>query len=192
MSENDTGGFGSGLCYEDMLPLRWRRSEDGHSLTRSLAISLGNEQLLRHLAAVDEFRTEGGEDDSPTAHDLHRLESKLDLLIDLMGDLLARQSDLPEPVAVRLCAETLVWTCASPDAPAPGDLVEAEVFLNPRYPRPLVMFGVIETVQAVDDARVQVSLRYRELSDGVRSALEKTIFRQHRRLVAHARQGVRR
>ncbi|MDX9741489.1 MAG: PilZ domain-containing protein [Gammaproteobacteria bacterium] len=192
MNGNDATSFGTGLCYEDVLPLRWRRSDDAHSLARSLAINLGNEQLLRHLAAVDEFRGEGGEDDSQTAHDLHRLESKLDLLIDLIGELLTRQADLPVAAPVRLCAETLVWTCAPGAAPATGDFIEADVFLSPRYPRPLVIFGVIESVQAEDDGRARVSLRYRELSAGVRSALEKTIFRQHRRMVAQARQGSRR
>lgn len=192
MNGNDATTFGTGLCYEDLLPLRWRRSEDAHPIARSLAINLGNEQLLRHLAAVDEFRTEGGEDDAPAAHELHRLENKLDLLIDLVGELLTRQSDLPAPVPVRLCAETLVWTCAPDAAPAPGDSVEAEVFLNPRYPRPLVMFGLVESVEADADGRANVSLRYRELSEGARGALEKTIFRQHRRLIAHARQGARR
>jgi hypothetical protein len=192
MSGNDGNDFGTRLCYEDVLPLRWRRSEDALPLARSLAINHGNEQLLRHLAALDEFRPEGGEDDSQTAHDLHRLESKLDLLIDLMGELIARQSALPEAVPVRLCAETLVWTCPSGAAPAPGDRVEAEVFLNARYARPLVMYGTVESVQAEDGDRVRISLHYDGLSEGARSALEKTIFRQHRRLIAHARQTSRR
>jgi hypothetical protein len=192
MSDNDATTFGSGLCYEDDLPLRWRRSEDAHPIARSLAINLGNEQLLRHLAAIDEFRGEGGEDDTPAAHELHRLENKLDLLIDLVGDLLTRQSDLPSAVPVRLCAETLGWACAPDAAPAPGDSVEAEVYLNARYPRPLVMFGRIESVETDADGRASVLLRYRELSEGARGALEKTIFRQHRRLIAHARQTTRR
>jgi hypothetical protein len=192
MSGNENSGFGTGLCYEDILPLRWRRSSDALPLARSLAINLGNEQLLRHLAAVDEFRSESGDDDSQTAHDLHRLESKIDLLIDLMGEFIARQSALPEAVPVRMSAETLTWTCASAAAPAMGDRVEAEIFLSTRYPRPLVMYGSIESVQAEERGQVRVSLRYGELSDGVRSALEKTIFRHHRRLVAHARQSSRR
>lgn len=183
--------FGSELCYEDLLPLRWAQREPAGAAV-PLATSLANEQVLRHLASVEEFRPEGADDDPPTVQELHRLEGKIDLVIDLLGEVLLQQRALPPRMPVRLCAERLEWECSLEAAPRPGEPVAVDVFLNPRYPRPLVLHGTVQAAEPVAEGRIRVCLPHEGLGEAVRGALEKALFRRHRRLVAHARRSGRR
>lgn len=191
MNDTDMAAFSTGLHYEDRLPLRWQEAGEPPPPAGVLAVNRGNEQLLRNLSAVEESRPESDEDGQGN-HDIQRLESKLDLLMDMMGRLLARQIELPEPVPLRLGADALQWTCPAAQRPALGRLLRVEVYLSRKYPSPLVLFGTVESLRPAAGDGVQVTLRYSDLGEALRSGLEKVIFRQHRRLVAQARQAARR
>lgn len=189
MKDPEAGVFSTGLCYEDRLPLRWQPVAALPEPAGMLAVNRANEHLLRNLAALEESHSGTGadEDGQPVHQDLQRLEHKLDLLMEMIGQFLGAQLVLPEPMTTRLGADAMQWDCALGQAPTSGSALRVEVFPDRRFPSPLVFFGSVEWVRPRDGG-MRVELRYDGVGDALRSALEKIIFRQHRRLIAQQRQ----
>lgn len=202
MSDTDTEALSEGLYYEDRLPMRWQECGELPPPVEMLALNRHNEQVLRHLAVIDEIRSEGGDEDgghghghSHAGHDAHnsqRLEFKIDVLIDMVAELLGRHLVLPDTAPVHLGADFMQWRGDAPAFLTAGRLLRVEVYLNRKYPSPLVLFGTVESVQPETGGVSLLSLRYQGTSAGLRSGLERIIFRQHRRLIAQARQTTRR
>lgn len=181
----------SGLVYEDLIPLSWRRRSTGPDPAEILAIHQSNEQVLRCLTALDESRGETvDEEHGSLAHDISRLDFKINLLLDMMGRLLSRHVPVPEPAQVRIGATGLQWRSAAA-APARADTLAVELYLSRRFPSPIVLFGRVESVTPADEGGALVEMGFGEISEPVRNWLEKLIFRQHRRQVAHARRAPR-
>lgn len=187
MAEDLVTSPGKGLVYEDRMPLRWSIVETPLSAARVARIDQENEEMLVFISALEEHRGEGADDEhDPHRHELLRVEYKINLLLDMVGQLLARHTDVPEAVPVRLGPGAMEW-CSEERAEV-GDLLLLEVFINRKYPNPLVFLGRVRQVEAEKDA-VRITVEFEQSSDAVTHALEKMIFRQHRRLVAHARKN---
>jgi len=185
----DAQGDGDGLFYEDSLPLRWREIGPTVTPAQALNIQQSNEQILRNLAVVDEHRLDLAEEAHPQViQELTRLDSKINLLLDMVGQLVSRQLELPEPVPVRLGPDRLQWISAR--SPSVGDRIAVEIYLNPRYPSAMTLLGTVAKVNAGADGFF-VEMAYADGGEGQRNALEKLIFRRHRRSVAQARRPVK-
>jgi hypothetical protein len=199
MNDTDTEALSEGLYYEDRLPMRWQECGELPAPVEILALNRHNEQVLRHLSVIDEIRGEGAEEDghghahaNHDGHNTQRLEFKIDVLIDMVAELLGRHLVLPDSAPVHLGADFMQWRGEAPAFLEPGRLLRVEVYLNRKYPSPLVLFGAVESVQPENGGLSLVSLRHQGVSAGLRSGLERIIFRQHRRLIAQARQSTRR
>jgi hypothetical protein len=182
MSNSPPEALGRGLSYDDHLPLRWRRASTAEQASPHVAET--NAEFLRVMAAFEEHSPERAEERPELAHEILRIESKLNLLLDLMGRLLAQQLKLPVPVPVSLGADQLAWTAAK--APAVGDSLLVELYLRPEYPSPLTLPVRVMSVEPDEGGR-RTTAEIANLDDEVREWWEKTIFRHHRRQVAHAR-----
>lgn len=180
---NTSDPFDEGLVYEANLPLAWRLFVDGES-PRDEHLNLGNEQTLRLLAAVEEFYPEGADEHSHN-HEYARLELKLNLLLELVGELLTSQRALPPSRPLRLNAHALEWEQREAP-PAPGARLLAELFLSLEVPRPVRLVVQVQQVRNQGDTRLVTTL-VEELSEPVVDLLEKFIFRRHRRSIAHSR-----
>jgi hypothetical protein len=179
----------TGLVYEDLIPLSWRLLDSRPDTAELLAVHQSNERILRCLTAVDESRSESGdEEQGPIAHDIARLDIKINLLLDMMGRLLSRHVPLPDPVPIRMYANGLQWR--SDSAPERGSLVEVELYLSRRFPSPIVLRGRVDAVTPAEGGQL-IELGFGDISEPVRNWLEKLIFRQHRRQVAHSRKTQR-
>jgi hypothetical protein len=190
MQNDDASQFGEGLIYEDSVPLGWREAGKDVSTAQILKAHQSNERVLRSLAALEEYRTESGDEEhGHVAHDLSRLESKLNLLLDMVARLLVEHVSMPAAVPVKMSGAAIRWHSAS--APAVGSLLCIDIYLNQAYPSPLTLYGEVSRAVPADDGGFQVDVRYRDMSDSMRSSIEKLIFRHHRRLVAHSRQSGR-
>ena len=189
MNDADDPQPGVALVYEDRIPIAWQVLEQHPAAWQLLKAHQSNEQVLRYLASVDDQlqRHDTGEDDhGPVPHEIARLESKLNLLMDMVGRLLGEQVVLPPETPVRINADELQWQTDNP--PPAGSLVSVDLYLNPRFPSPIVLHGRIDQVTPVEGGfRVEMSYCY--MSDMVRNGIEKLVFRQHRRLVALSRKG---
>jgi hypothetical protein len=179
MHDQTPDSFGAGLVLEDRLPLRWRASETADAAP---TLQLSNEETLRVILSLDEHHAEASDENPEFAHEVQRLETKINLILELVSQVLARQLQLPEALPVRLSAHEIEWETAS--APASGSLVLIEAYACPRYPRPLFLPA---TVKESGGGRVRAELD--DLGAPVQDLLEKLIFRHHRRLIAATRRG---
>lgn len=176
MSEDIDANLGSGLALETELPIRWHPGAPDARARRQQS----NEDVLRLIYGLDDRRPELTDEDPPVAHELSRLDFKVNLLLDVVGQILLTHLELPPPAPVRVSSEEIAWRSARP--PVAGEAVEVEVYLDLRYPRAVFLPGRVTAV-----VKDRVTVRYEELGDGARDWLEKFIFRSHRREVARIR-----
>lgn len=186
MDSGDSSQFGTGLLYEDCVPVSWREVGKDVPAAQILRTHQSNERVLRSLAALDEQRAEAADEEHGySANELPRLEFKLNLLLEMVARLLAEHVAIPAATPVRMSGSGICWR--SPNAPAVGSLLCIDVYLHPGYPSPITLYGEVRQVLPADGG-FEVDARYRDMSDAMRSWIEKLIFRHHRRQVAYSRQ----
>ncbi len=174
-----------GLVYEDVVPLRWRKIDTQVPAAQLANIYSQNEEMLRFIAALEEYGAANtDEENSAHLHELARVENKINLLLDMVGQLLARQTDMPQAVLIRLSPDAIQWQ--SDHVPATGDQLLLDVYINKKHPNPLVFLGCVHQVEALNNG-FSVIVEFKNTSEAVASALEKMIFRQHRRQIASLR-----
>jgi hypothetical protein len=178
MAEQSPAIAGQPLVYETRLPLEWLPDAPADA-GRLADLRQRNLRLLRQLDLLEQQTAEPGEGHG-AGQELARIEAKLDLLLDLVGGLLARQTGAPAAVTVRISADGLQWP-ASGQVPAVGALGEVRLALRPELPHPLCL-----PVRIVA-AGAWVEAEFLELGEALVEMLEKTVFRYHRRQVAQAR-----
>jgi hypothetical protein len=173
-----------GLSFEASLPFAWRVLDAVPDAAHLAYWNEYNEAALRSMAALDEYTNQPPEEYTTQGHDLARLEFKVNLMLDLIGQLLAQQMLLPDAVWLKVGARGIEW--ASPQAPALGEPLLLQLYLTPSYPRPLELPA---TVVKCDTLTVgaRCTAVFVGCSELVQDWLEKLIFRHHRRRVAHAR-----
>ena len=183
MSDPLSGKTTTGLVYEDTIPMRCSvvSMPDPAQLAR---LHEANEEVLRVMSALDEHPPEITDDHPDVAHELRRLDFKFNLLLDLVSQVVARHLDLPERIAVRVVASGVEWQTKTP--PAPNSIVQLEMYLSTKFPRPLVLLGRTADVEKHPDG-ARVVVLFEGMSEMEGDWLEKIIFVHHRRQIAHAR-----
>lgn len=167
------------LCYEQNLPLAVRLLEAKPDHFHLESSGLHNEGILHSLASMESLPVESEESDE-IRQEIQRLESKLNLALDMLMELVAATRPPPAEVPVRFNEYALEWR-GGPDVKA-GQWVEISLYLNPRFPQPLLLPGFVsETLPNV--------VHFEALTENFRDLLSRYIFRQHRRLVARQRGG---
>ncbi len=172
------------LAYADSLPLRVLALGAAPSATRIAAWNERNLRLLQACAVLDEHGTKDAPDDvSPLSAELQRIELKMNLLLDMVGVLVANTQSRPEPVPLRFNAQGLLWErpaqCAMPE----GSAVQIEIFLRDSMLHPLTLTGVIEATGMESLASAHIDA----LPEAVADHIKKLVFRRHRRQIAVAR-----
>ncbi len=178
--DEPTESLNEGLIYEARLPFSWREVPAFPDEIDQVRQNTANEDLLRVFAIFEHSAVEHPEEKSELAQEIVRLDAKLSLALDLLGDVLARQMALPAPVALKLGARGLEWRDDRP--PPVGTHLAITLYLYPKLPRPLLLNGLVTHSSALT-----VRAGFEGMSDAVRDWLEKMIFRHHRRAVALAR-----
>lgn len=178
MAAGDDALFGDALGCEERLPAAF---EPG--IRPPAGAAHGAAMLLRALAVMEEGGEPEREDNDPRAAELSRIEAKLDLVLALLGAVAAaRAPDLAEtPVRWSRLGARLHLTAV----PAvPHGLLR--VHLDPRLPQPLELPVRVVGTEALG-AGWLAWLRFDGLDPGLESALERHVFRRHRRAVAESR-----
>jgi hypothetical protein len=186
MMEDLTGGAGMGLAFEGRVPLAWSQNPEALAPGDAAGLQAGNHETLRVILALEDHVTEVPEERGANQPDLGRLDFKVNLLLELVGQLLERHMTLPAPVWVRLTAQQVEWE--SDQTLEPGTSGAVALFLCPRYPRPLVLRGRVSHVERSPEP-LRMCLAYEGCSEPFLEDLERLIFRRHRRLIAQARRG---
>lgn len=172
------------LAFQDVLPVRWQVLPN--SADKDVATSFGarNLRLLQTWEAMDQLGpVEKPDENAPNAADLMRLELKVNLLLELVGQILATNRPRPPAIPVRFNALGAVWRCQGklPEAGAQG---LTEIWLHDCLAEPLRLPGRITNV--TPDGHVKV--RFAPVGETIADLIEKLAFRRHRRQVAGSRQ----
>jgi hypothetical protein len=179
------------LAYEDLLPVRWRPQPQAVSDLQAQQFAERNLRVLQACDALEEQgRVDKADEQSPHSADILRLDLKLNLLLDVMGQMLAATQQRGEPLQIRFNAmgAHFAWpavpTAAQPQAPAVGSLGVLEITLREIVVQPLRLPS--EVVSGAPAGQVRV--RFLSLGETVADHIEKLVFRRHRRKIAGARQ----
>lgn len=149
------------------------------------ATTAGAELRLRAIALVEDGRSEDSEERNENTPALHRLEAKLDLVLALCASLVAQQRPPLLKVPVRWSARglRLHWPHSAGPLPAVASItVQAADWL----PDPVQLPATVLASQQ-EAGGLLVWLRFDALGDGLQAALERHVFRVHRRQVANSR-----
>ena len=177
-----------GLVFTGCLPLAWRELPAPPDALEIRELERTNLTILHTLFALDSHAGDLGEDaaNQVNATELKRLDFKVSLLLELVGQLYARQQAIPAERMLTLTVNGLSWQAEA--APPVNSLLRLELYCNPGYPRPLVLHAwVTETAPQPDGWRLQT--RFHEIDEPLQEALERYIFLQHRRAIANSRRS---
>ena len=140
-----------------------------------------NANTLAVIAALEERRAEAGDDESPLMQEMLRMDAKLNALIDIVNQLLVPISTLPSRQPLRFNAIGAILP--APLVP-PGEAFLLRLRFDMCRSLPLEL--VARREKPLDDGRIFVV--FAPLSDVLGDAIERLVFRHHRRKVAEARQ----
>jgi hypothetical protein len=171
------------IAYEDLLPVRWRPQVDRVSDLQAQQYAERNLRILQACDALEEQgRLEKADDQSPHSADLLRLDLKLNLLLDVVGQLLAASQQRAQPVQIRFNAMGAHFAWPQPLAIGARGILEVTL-------RDIVVQPLDLPAEVVSGAPAgQVRVRFLALGENVADHIEKLVFRRHRRKIAGARQ----
>lgn len=178
MAAGDDALFGDALGCEERLPAAF---EPGARPAAGAAH--GAALLLRTLAVMEEGGEPEREDDDPRAAELSRIEAKLDLVLALLGAVAAARAPALPEVPVRWSRLGARLQLPAPPAVPAGVL---RVHLDPRLPQPLELPVRVVGTEAIGTGWL-AWMRFEDLDPALEAALERHVFRRHRRAVAEAR-----
>jgi hypothetical protein len=169
------------LAYEEVLPVNWAPLAGTVDALVAAGVTERNVRLLQALAAIEDHGSAEKPDES--SPDLTRLDFKINLLLDLVGQLVVANRPRPLPVAIRFNAQGAVWKAAGP-LPAANQQGMVEIHLRDFLAEPLRLMGTLSRITPEGE----VTVRFAPVGECLADLLERLIFRQHRRQVAGIRQ----
>lgn len=141
----------------------------------------GNLVCLQALAALESHDKEMDANTPAGEHAAGRLEAKVDVLLQLVGELMRKQQPALPSVDVVLGAQEIFWDAAAPITAGSEGVIT--LFLSPRLHWPLTL-----PVHVTGAQGTKIHAKLIHLSEDVQAWLERTLFRYHRRaLQARAR-----
>jgi len=176
------------LAYQDVLPVAWRPLGDQIDPDLAASHAASNVRVLQAATALQEQgQLEKSDDNSPHAADFMRLELKINLLLDVVGRILAANQPRPPAVAIRFNALGATFHSGAP-LPRPGAQGCVEIYLRECVAEPLRLIGRVANISAGGEVKV----RFLPPGEAASDLLEKLAFRRHRRQVAGSRQAPKR
>jgi Atypical PilZ domain, cyclic di-GMP receptor len=171
------------LAYEDVVPLAWRPLPEPFDPAIVGSYADRNLRALQSVAALDEHgQFEKVDENAPHAAEIARLDLKINLLLDMVGQLLVVNQPRPRLASIRFNALGAVWQGTAPYPPL-GNQGVLEVYLRDCIADPLRLVGRIASV--MPDGRIKA--RFVPPGEHIADLLEKLAFRKHRRQVAGAK-----
>lgn len=177
----ETELFGDALTCEAWLPAGFRVGEARQPPAAA-------ESLLHALAVAEDARGDDTDDrKGEPSISFQRLEAKVDLLMNLVGKLARQRDDAPPLRGLRWSHLGLRLDATQPFGLAQGEagvaLVEPANWLSDHIELPARVLATSATA----DGLHHLWLRFAPLGAGLADALERHLFRLHRRQIAEAR-----
>lgn len=149
----------------------------------------GAEMLLRSVALVEDSRgNDDGDERSDTSAQLQRLEARMDLALVLLGRLL-QQSSAPLPTRMlRWSRHGLRLDLDQPTGLAPGTAGVVQLQPADWLPDHIELPATLLAEQPYAEGS-RAWLHFAGLSENLNAALERHLFRVHRRQIADSRRN---
>lgn len=171
------------LAYQDVLPVAWRPLGDQIDPDLAASYTSSNVRVLQACTALQEQgQVEKSDENAPYAADFLRIEMKINLLLDVVGRILAANQPRPPAVPIRFNALGCTFQGTTP-YPRPGAQGVVEIYLRECVAEPLRLIGRVANVSAGGEIKV----RFLPPGEAASDLLEKLAFRRHRRQVAGSR-----
>lgn len=168
------------LFIQTTLPLEWAPLNEGEYLPASTELS--NQNILKIAMGLDEGAHEAIDESAEINHEVQRLEYKVNVILELVAQLVSRDTELPNAIEIKLSADALEWSCTT-TPPVFGQTILVKIYLDSRFPTPLILSGeVVSVVQTKNCHRVVLDLTAND--ELTHELFEKYIFRCHRRQIA--------
>lgn len=167
-----------GLLFQGKLPVSLQLIDALPDEDHLAIINHENENFLKISLILDET-VEIDEHDEIRV-ELRRQDLKINLLMDMVGELLSQRKGMPKFVPVKLTSSGI--ELQTPGEFKTSDKLEVEIYITPATPRALKFYG--EAVLNEEDNTILI--RFSGVSLQVKDWLEKIIFRYHRRAIAHS------
>lgn len=175
--------FGDVLACEEVRPAVFLPGRVDPAQQRALGVRA--EALLRALAVVEDSVRH--DEEPSTENAFRRLEAKVDLLTSLVA-VLAGSQGLDQAHALLWSAKGVRLAVDAPLDPHTAGLFR--VLPAEWLPSPLVLPGTVVLCERDDEGRgCRAWVRFDALSPGLNAALERHLFRIHRRAVAESRRA---
>ncbi|SDR12998.1 Atypical PilZ domain-containing protein, cyclic di-GMP receptor [Pseudoxanthomonas sp. CF385] len=146
------------------------------------------EALLQGLAVAEDVRGDDPDDRKEATPSQQRIEAKLDLVLSLLGRLARRQDDMLPVTSLRWSHRGLRLDIASPlgaDTGADGVVtLQPATWLSDHIELPARVLAQVEGLNTH-----HLWLQFEGLGAGLAEAMDRHLFRLHRRQVAEARQS---
>lgn len=177
--------FGDSLACDELRPAAFVPGPLAPAAVRSACLRA--ESLLRALAVVEDSRgVEEGEERGPHELALNRIEAKLDLLTALVASKLGDHFDPLRPLRWSAHGACLELDRDALPAQAAGATGALRVQPSDWLPEALLLPATVVADLAAGESR-QLWLRFGPLTPTLESALERHLFRVHRRAIAESR-----
>jgi hypothetical protein len=171
------------LAYQDILPVQWKSLPRPLDRFALIGLDESNMLLLQACIAVEEHPArDKNEDLEPLAHELARLDFKLNLVLQLLSKLVS-QEPISTATSIQFNALGASWTALGA-TPKVGDRGLLRVQLRSSLPQPLELPAEVSTVSGAT-----VRVMFPELSEGNAELIQKLAFLRHRRHVADVRKA---
>jgi hypothetical protein len=172
------------LAYEDVLPVAWRPRSEPLDAIAVASLTDRNVKTLQVCAAIEEHgAVEKQDDKSPNSADLQRLEVKMNLVLDVLGQILAASVPRPPQTSIRFNALGATWRMRPP-YPQPQAEGLLEIYLRDCIAQLLTLIARVSSVTPDGVVKARLSPPGEATAD----LIEKLAFRRHRRQVAGVRQ----
>jgi len=178
--------FSDRVNFRTELPLQWRPVERAFDQGQLASLNEQNLALLRAVSALEERHSESPESHQLPLPEIQRLEAKLDLILTLVGQIRTASDIIPPSVTVELSAAGLAWWPGEDGAPELGEPGFVSISLATYAAQPLVMPGKV-AARADWDGGPATLVIFEGVNEVVADALEKFVFRHHRRAIAGSR-----
>lgn len=174
--------LGRQVFCDDELGLAWSVVESLPVAPFLARVNGRNEVVLRTLSLVEEHDETQAE--NAERAELHRLEAKLNLVLELLAELVMQRASPLPPRPLRFNSHGLCWVAE--DAFELDALLRVECYVLPAWPVPLELYVRVRSIEP-SDGRVRVCASIEGLSEGAATWLDKLVFRRHRRAIAQRR-----
>jgi hypothetical protein len=173
--------FSERVTYDDGLHVSCTTLNEPLGDLQRAAMRERNLSVLGTLAVFNERRSEAVDEESPIAQEVQRLDSKLNVLMAMLDQLLQRGADLPPRSRVRFNAVGALL----PAALWPAGQVHGLVRLH--FDGCLALPLELPAQRAQESDTDHVFVAFESIDEATCDAIERLVFRHHRRKVAERR-----